>query len=1298
MESGIELQNAETIAVVSDGDGLVKMESEQSNMELTKELHNEQENKCSCENKNCEIRNSNSNHENDKLYPSSSKESHQCNYCGGYFECIFAYRRHHLKCWRAFCRKATLSQNSTESNKPFEKKDFSVNNTNINSRKSCNICGLKFRSRLQYAMHVRRKKFCRPPPFICGKCGRVFKHLHLLISHEKRKIPCTLMGTKSGESTSQKTTASPVELEDQSAVKKNDDIVNCEICGMQFASFQWYEKHISQTNCFRLRDGKMPNISQKKFKTPYLEKFRTVRGYKCKRCGHLFRYPYRLRDHLMRKVPCIPRSARKTMPPVKSLSNESQKDETSVIDNIVEEKCPNIENTNANVGRKIIRKYWKIANTHSKQRKRQVDVMNKYGTLICCICNKKFFNSYTWNNHLRIHSTAGEKCFVKCPVCQTVFRSAYMLYCHQKKTNHWGKLMKSRINYCQCPFCGKKFSYVGSRKNHVQLHMQDYPSAVKEFLENTTCSSCNIHFVSEAKKLAHMRKVHLTESDIKTENIENCTKGKQKIKQEFPPQSSKYEILVVQVLMLLFPIRKMLGEDKASELHSCTFCFKKFSRLSFLIRHHQETHNECLTFQCGACNQKFSNKSMISQHIKRKHRAIPKSNLIIKIDKASNSEIEPKLEDEDEEEEDENETKDEQTLHFQSQSIDDLNNSKRGIYSCELCNLNHFRKVSALRRHKKSKLHKDNLMQSKLGENAKLAFTHDKKKTPKILICSACNQSFDSLRNFIPHRLNHFNFQNADPAETVTNEPYYCEICSKVIIRQKRIETHLLGHLRRHKVQLKDTSCSNDNTDNLKQSLTEKFTDVKDNSKTETEQKVNDLQPEKYEEGQRRKKVNFTCKVCKRSFRTKRLHTFHVRYRCRFQLTCEHCKKQFPSKKKYRLHKERLRCKVPQPKLHCQYCSLDFSSVSDLKWHEKSCQKVHGTESGDFNLDNMNNLFHCQYCHSPFLTLQTCQEHENYCKKEAFCSICRSYFTSYELLNKHNNEFHTSEKLLTCLVCGKVFQNIKSLNSHMETHSSEEIRECSSQTNHNSTKLKSENMLSCHHCNTSFQEQHDLKEHLVIHNPFTCPVCGKVENNVHGFRKHPCRLPNGTLATGLVFKRKQTKLNYIQNDKELIPNVELEAKNNCSELSNNAVALSEETSELDKVNRNHEEGSTENNDEFREKMPLDILRDNFSQLLYLFVADPELMSQFGWGQRLIDDVLDDVLQNMGQNSIDRDSSLSELERLRGNIRVLLRICIKDQVMDAVDSNNKSIDEIVIDMLGMCQASLEGQTTISDNTS
>lgn len=1282
MENSKELENAET---TTDTVNIIsKIGAEQSSMEFAKESYDDQENKSLYESKNCEIYNVSDHQEKpkdfetNKLYQSTNRESIYCNYCGEYFE-LLIYRRHHLKCWRAFCQKASLNRNNTEeNNKSFPKKEFSANsNRSVNSRRSCNVCGLKFRSRLQYAMHVRRKRFCRPPPFICTKCGRVFKHLHLLISHEKRKIPCTVLEAKSSESTSQKNLSS-AELDDQNSINKTDDQVKCEKCGTQFASLHWYERHILQTNCCRFKENKLQNISQRKYKTPYLEKFRTVRGYKCKRCGHLFRYPYRLRDHLMRKVPCVPRSARKTMPPVKSLTNDNQRDESNMSDNMIEEKCPNIENTNANVGRKIIRKYWKIANTQSKQKKRQVDVMNKYGTLICCICNKKFFNSYTWNNHLRVHSTAGEKCFVKCPVCQTVFRSAYMLYCHQKKTNHWGKLMKSRINYCQCPFCGKKFSYVGSRKNHVQLHMQDYPSAVKEFLENTTCSICNIHFVTEAKKMAHVRKAHLPDSN--SENIENITKvGKQKIKQEFSPQSSQVKNFNNSNVNVSGSGKKnILSEDKISEPHSCSYCYKKFSRLNFLIRHQQETHNEYLAFQCSACEQKFATKSMISQHIRRKHRNIPKSNLILKIDKAPYSELEQKLEEE---------NKDlQQSSQFQTQNADD---SKRGIYSCELCNLDHFRKVSALRRHKKSKLHKDNLRQSKLRENAKLSYIHNN-KTP--VICSVCNQSFDSLNCFIPHRLDHFNFQSADSPETMTNNPYYCEICSKVILRRKRVQTHLLSHLR--KISIIESNKARDDC-NLKQSLPEGFSE-KQNSKIEIEENnATNAKPELYPDG-RKKKVNFTCKVCKKSFRTKRLHTFHVRYRCRFQLTCELCKKQFPSKKKYLYHKERFRCKVVAPKLHCQYCSLDFSSVSDLKWHEKSCQKVHGTESGDFNLDDMNNLFHCQYCHSPFLTLQTCQEHENYCKNEVFCSLCRSYFTSHELLNKHKSEFHTSNQLLNCLTCGKFFSSPKLLNVHMESHN-EEIKECGSQTNIASAKLKSDETLSCPHCNLNYQDQHDFKEHLVIHNPFKCPVCGKIENSIHGFRKHPCRLPNGTFATGIVFQKKQTKMNYIKKDDEVTSNVECETKN-FSELRNNTIVLSEETTKMDK-NKNHEDGierAFSNNDDFGEKLPLDILRDNFSQLLYLFVADPELMSQFGWGQRLIDDVLDDVLQNMGQNSIGRDPTISELERLRENIRVLLRICIKDQVMDAVDSDNKSIDEIVIDMLGMCQASLEGQTNSSDN--
>lgn len=97
------------------------------------------------------------------------------------------------------------------------------------------------------------------------------------------------------------------------------------------------------------------------------------------------------------------------------------------------------------------------------------------------------------------------------------------------------------------------------------------------------------------------------------------------------------------------------------------------------------------------------------------------------------------------------------------------------------------------------------------------------------------------------------------------------------------------------------------------------------------------------------------------------------------------------------------------------------------------------------------------------------------------------------------------------------------------------------------------------------------------------------------------------------------------------------------------------------------------------------LRNHFSQLLYLLVNDPELMKILGWGKRNIDDILEDILYHLGQ----KPSNCEEkLQKLRSNITLLLETCIKDAVIEKLKYSCSSTDDLVINILLLCENSLK----------
>ena len=141
-------------------------------------------------------------------------------------------------------------------------------------------------------------------------------------------------------------------------------------------------------------------------------------------------------------------------------------------------------------------------------------------------------------------------------------------------------------------------------------------------------------------------------------------------------------------------------------------------------------------------------------------------------------------------------------------------------------------------------------------------------------------------------------------------------------------------------------------------------------------------------------------------------------------------------------------------------------------------------------------IYFCPDCSSKFVGAKEIVKHcqEAHDSLPFVCCFCCKRFGNYNSLIKHKNRIHAPEKPLkrTCELCGKVYQDPKSLEQHIEQiHKRSMTLHCAECKFIFSSKYalnrhvlqvhqKHQDFI-CTQCNKHFTQQSNLKQHMLIH-------------------------------------------------------------------------------------------------------------------------------------------------------------------------------------------------------------------------
>lgn len=96
--------------------------------------------------------------------------------------------------------------------------------------------------------------------------------------------------------------------------------------------------------------------------------------------------------------------------------------------------------------------------------------------------------------------------------------------------------------------------------------------------------------------------------------------------------------------------------------------------------------------------------------------------------------------------------------------------------------------------------------------------------------------------------------------------------------------------------------------------------------------------------------------------------------------------------------------------------------------------------------------------------------------------------------------------------------------------------------------------------------------------------------------------------------------------------------------------------------------------EFEGGMPLEKMRLLLAVLLQR-ISTPEKLQNLGYGKRLIDLVLKDSIEQSGRDPC-KENDLSESERLKKNVEILLEWTVPKVYMDKFKQEKRSMEELL----------------------
>ena len=234
----------------------------------------------------------------------------------------------------------------------------------------------------------------------------------------------------------------------------------------------------------------------------------------------------------------------------------------------------------------------------------------------------------------------------------------------------------------------------------------------------------------------------------------------------------------------------------------------------------------------------------------------------------------------------------------------------------------------------------------------------------------------------------------------------------------------------------------------------------------------------------------YKCTSCRSSFDT--MDERHNHMETEHTTECPICKKVYTSS----YLKEHMTFHNESSRVTCSICSKVFSSISNLRKHEKKHEKI------GFPKRDKKRLFKCSECPETFLTQKFLEVHR---KKHVRivpiqCGDCGEVFAQKNLLRRHQAVVHKGIRPFTCKYCDKTFTQRGNLARHCKQAHADKSA---------SDHLVAKEKFLCRRrgCNqTSFSSRELYIQHLQQHSGdariYSCENCSCVFSSAGNLSKH----------------------------------------------------------------------------------------------------------------------------------------------------------------------------------------------------
>ncbi|XP_014243847.1 zinc finger protein 501-like [Cimex lectularius] len=383
----------------------------------------------------------------------------------------------------------------------------------------------------------------------------------------------------------------------------------------------------------------------------------------------------------------------------------------------------------------------------------------------------------------------------------------------------------------------------------------------------------------------------------------------------------------------------------------------------------------------------------------------------------------------------------------------------------------------------------------------------------------------------------------------------------------------------------------------------------------------------------------YRCKECGQSYSQSGGLKNHIMsiHRSDQVFNCHYCGKGFPIKDRLKLH---LRIHTGEKPYSCPHCPKKFARGSQLSQHLRTHTK--------------DRPYICALCGANFVCktnlLNHIKRHQG--ERNYTCHKCGKGFIRRDGLQKHLMWYHANYKAFECKICNKKYKG--HLLQHMRIHMAEKPHACS-------------------HCNMRFVQRSQLTVHERTHSgikPYRCAVCHMAFAHSTALKMHVRRHTGEKPFKCLICKDKA--FSQLPHLKKHMLSIHKTNKpyicTGCQSYFKTKNQLLEHEETCERVSRKKMEP------EFEGGMPLEKMRLLLAVLLQR-ISTPEKLQNLGYGKRLIDLVLKDSIEQSGRDPC-KENDLSESERLKKNVEILLEWTVPKVYMDKFKQEKRSMEELL----------------------